>query len=124
MYQFCDLVLFHQIKELLFRQIAVPYHINIEKTKRWTYLAKDTRMFMDMIILDECRYIYDWMPTIDMIEAGMDSIDRQLCYRFALDALSKHSRWYNNEYFFGTAVIDQFKKGFEAKVLAPRVRIN
>lgn len=124
MHQFCDLVLFHQIKELLFRQIAVPYHINIEKTKRWTYLAKDTRMFMDMIILDECRYIYDWMPTIDMIEAGMDSIDRQLCYRFALDALSKHSRWYNNEYFFGTAIIDQFKKGFEAKVLAPRVRIN
>ena len=57
MYLFCDLVLFHQIKELLFRQISVPYHINIERTKRWTYLAKDTRMFMDMIVLDECRYV-------------------------------------------------------------------
>jgi hypothetical protein len=124
MYLFCDLVLFHQIKELLFRQIAVPYHINIEKTKRWTYLAKDTRMFMDMIVLDECRYVYDWMPTVDMIEAGMDSIDRQLCYRFALDALGKHRRWYNNEYFFGTAVIDQFQEGFEAKFLAPRIIIN
>lgn len=124
MYQFCDLVLFHQITELLFRQIAVPYHINIEKTKRWTYLAKDTRMFMDMIVLDECRYVYDWMPTVDMIEAGMDSIDRQLCYRFALDALGKHRRWYNNEYFFGTAVIDQFQEGFEAKFLAPRIIIN
>lgn len=121
---FCDLVLFHQIKELLFRQIAVPYHINVEKTKRWTYLAKDTRMFMDMIILDECRYVYDWMPTIDMIEAGIDSIDRQLCYRFALDALGKHRRWYNNEYFSGTAVIDQFQKGFEAKCLVPRIIIN
>ena len=124
MYQFCDLVLFHQVKELLFRQIAVPYHINIEKTKRWTYLAKETRMFMDMIVFDECRYIYDWMPTIDMIEAGMDSIDRQLCYRFALDALGKHRRWYNNEYFSGTAVIDQFEEGFEAKFLAPRIKIN
>jgi hypothetical protein len=123
-YQFCDLVLFHQIKELLFRQIAVPYHINIERTKRWTYLAKDTRMFMDMIVLDECRYVYDWMPTVDMIEAGMDSIDRQLCYRFALDALGKHRRWYNNEYFFGTAVISQFQKSFEAKCLAPRIIIN
>ncbi len=124
MYQFCDLVLFHQIKELLFRQIAVPYHINIEKTKRWTYLAKNTRMFVDMIILDECRYVYDWMPTIDMIKAGMDSIDRQLCYRFALDALGKHRRWYNNEYFSGTAVIDQFQEGFEAKFLKPRIIIN
>jgi hypothetical protein len=124
MYMFCDLVLFHQINDLLFRQLAVPYHVNIEKTKRWTYMAKDTRMFMDMIILDECRYIYDWMPTIDMIEASMDSIDRQLCYRFALDALGKHRRWYNNEYFFGTAVIGQFEEGFEAKTLAPRIKIN
>ncbi|MBO1050503.1 MULTISPECIES: class I SAM-dependent methyltransferase [Dolichospermum] len=124
MYQFCDVVLFHQIKELLFRQIAVPYHVNIEKTKRWTYLAKDTQMFMDMIILDECRYIYDWMPTVDMIEAGMDSIDRQLCYRFALDALGKHRRWYNNEYFFGTSIIGQFEEGFEAKSLEPRIKIN
>lgn len=123
-YQFCDVVLFHQIKELLIRQIAVPYHINIEKTKRWTYVAKETRMFMDMIILDECRYIYDWMPTVNMIEAGMDSIDRQLCYRFALDALTKHRRWYNTEYFCGTAIIDQFEKGFRAKFLSPRVRIN
>ena len=124
MYQFCDVVLFHQIKELLFFQLAVPYHVNIEKTKRWTYLAKDTRMFMDMIILDECRYIYDWMPTVDMIEAGMDSIDRQLCYRFVLDSLGKNRRWYNNEYFFGTSVIGQFEEGFEAKTLASRITIN
>ncbi|NER79220.1 MAG: class I SAM-dependent methyltransferase [Leptolyngbya sp. SIO1D8] len=121
---FCDLVLFHQIKELLFRQLAVPYHVNIERTKRWTYLAKETRMFMDMTVLDECRYVYDWMPTIDMIEAGMDSIDRQLCYRFALDALGKNRRWYNNEYFYGTAVVDQFKEGFRAKILEPRIVIN
>lgn len=124
MYQFCDLVLFDQIKDLLFRQLAFPYHVNIEKTKRWTYIAKDTRMFMDMIILDQCRYIYDWMPTVDIIEAAMDSTDRQLCYRFALDALRKHTRWYNNEYFFGTAVIDQFKEGFKAKSLEPRIKIN
>ena len=124
MYPFCDVVLFHQIKKLLFFQLAVPYHVNIEKTKRWTYIAKDTRMFMDMIILDECRYIYDWMPTVDMIEAGMDSIDRQLCYRFVLDSLGKNRRWYNNEYFFGTSVIGQFEEGFEAKTLASRITIN
>jgi len=31
-YQFCDLVLEHQIVELLFRQVAVPYHVNVERT--------------------------------------------------------------------------------------------
>jgi hypothetical protein len=119
-YQFCDLVLEHQIVELLFRQVAVPYHVNVERTRRWRYQAKETPMFMDMTILDECRYLYDWMPTIEMVSAGFSDIERQLAYRFALDAVSKHRRWYNSEYFFGTAVIDQFSEPFEAKVLQPR----
>jgi len=110
----------HQIVELLFRQVAVPYHVNVERTRRWRYQAKDTPMFMDMTILDECRYLYDWMPTTEMVSAGFSNIERQLAYRFALDGVSKHRRWYNSEYFFGTAVIDQFTEPFEAKILHPR----
>jgi hypothetical protein len=123
-YNFCDLVLFHQIMELLFRQVAFPYHVNVEKTKRWTYQAKDTPMFMDMIVLDECRYLYDWMPTSDRISYGISDSQRQLAYRFALDGVSKHRRWYNPEYFSGTAVVDQFTENFEAKTLMPRENIN
>lgn len=122
-YQFCDLVLEHQIVELLFRQVAVPYHVNVEMTRRWRYQAKQTPMFMDMTILDECRYLYDWMPTTEMVSAGFFDIERQLAYRFALDGVSKHRRWYNNEYFFGTAVIDQHTKPFEAKILHPRISL-
>jgi hypothetical protein len=77
-------------------------------------------MFMDMTIMDECRYLYDWMPTTEMVSAGFSNIERQLAYRFALDGVSKHRRWYNSEYFFGTAVIDQFTEPFEAKILQPR----
>ncbi|MGB8364826.1 MAG: hypothetical protein ACLQUZ_12765 [Rhizomicrobium sp.] len=119
-YQFCDLVLGHQLVELLFRQVAVPYHVNIETTRRWRYQAKETPMFMDMTILDECRYLYDWMPTTEMVSAGFSNTERQLAYRFALDAVSKHRRWYNSEYFFGTAVIDQHTDPFAAKILHPR----
>ncbi|WP_211415289.1 class I SAM-dependent methyltransferase [Agrobacterium tumefaciens] len=122
-HQFCDLVLGHQVVELLFRQIAVPYHVNVDKTERWRYQAKDTPMFMDLTILDECRYLYDWMPTIEMFTAGFSDIERQLSYRFALDAVSKHRRWYNSEYFFGTAVIDQYTEPFEARILKPRVEL-
>ncbi len=123
-YQFCDLVLFHQIMELLFRQVAVPYHVNVEKTKRWLYQAKDTPMFLDMFVFDECRYLYDWMPTSDMFLFGISDIERQLVYRFALDGVSKHRRWYNPEFFSGTAVVDQYTDNFEAKTLMPRERIN
>lgn len=121
---FCDVFLFHQVVELLVRQLSVPYHVNIEATTRWTYKAKQHRMFLDLIVLDECRYVYDWMPTIDMIDNGLGSLNRQLAYRFALDGMNKHRRWYNNEVFSGTAVVDQYQTGFEAKVLSPRIRIN
>jgi hypothetical protein len=122
-YNFCDLVLFHQILELLFRQIACPYHVNIEKTKRWSYKSdgKHTQMFSDMFVLDECRYLYDWMPTMDMISNGFQNLERQFSYRFALDAISKHRHWYNQEYFFGTAVVSMCKRNdFEPKVLSRR----
>jgi hypothetical protein len=98
----------------------VPYHVNVEVTRRWRYQAKETPMFMDMTILDECRYLYDWMPTTEMVSAGFSNLERQLAYRFALDGVSKHRRWYNNEYFFGTAVIDQDTDPFAAKTLYPR----
>lgn len=123
-YNFCDLVLFHQIIELLFRQLAIPYHVNVEKTKRWKYVAKETPMFMDMTVLDECRYLYDWMPTSDMVSVGINDIQRQLSYRFVLDGVSKHQRWYNPEFFFGTAVVDQHTAGFEAKTLSRRELIT
>lgn len=123
-YNFCDLFLFHQVLELLFRQVATPYHVNVERTKRWTYKAKDTRMFMDMIVLDECRYLYDWMPTSDMLSFNLSDIQRQLVWRFVLDGVSKHRRWYSSEYFSGTAVVDQHTKNFEAKILEPRIAIK
>lgn len=123
-YQFCDFMLDHQIVELLFRQIAVPYHVNVEMTRRWTYQAKDTPMFMDLTILDECRYLYDWMPTTEMVSSGFSDLERQLAYRFALDGVSKHRRWYNPEYFHGTAIIDQFTEPFEAKILKLRVQLG
>jgi hypothetical protein len=119
-YQFCDLVLFHQTIEALFRQVATPYQVNIKETKRWRYQAKDTPMFMDMIVLDECRYLYDWMPTTDMFSEAFKNIERQLTYRFALDGVAKHRRWYNPEYFFGSAVVDQYTDGFAAHLLPPR----
>lgn len=123
-YQFCDLFLFHQIKELLVRQLSVPYHINIEKSERWQYRAKETDMFMDMFVLDECRYLYDWMPSIGTIDKCLDDLERQFVFRFVLDAISKHRQHYCTELFFGTAVTSAHEKGFGLKELKQRKPIK
>jgi len=67
-YVFCDVFLFHQLKDILVGQLTAPYFYNVEYTKRWHYKAKETEMFMDCITYDECRYVFDWMPTVDMLE--------------------------------------------------------
>lgn len=121
---FCDVFLFHQLKDILFGQLTSPYFYNVSKTKRWTYIAKTTRMFTDLITYDECRYVFDWMPTVDMFEQGIYDPNRQLSLRFAVDTLAKNRRWYNDEFFQGTAIIDQNEKGFEAKTLRKRIKIN
>ena len=77
---FCDVFLFHQLKDLLIRQVSVPYHINIAKSRRWRYKAKETEMYMDMLVFDECRYLYDWMPTIDMLRSNLANIESELCF--------------------------------------------
>ena len=120
----CDVFLFHQLKELLARQLCVPYHLNIEKTDRWTYKAKDTQMFTDLLVFDECRYLYDWMPTLDMLEANLNNIDMELSIRLILDSVSKHTLNYNKEYFFGTSALDIGIKGFEDKILKKRKNIK
>ncbi|MFC7348292.1 hypothetical protein ACFQO9_16355 [Chryseobacterium zhengzhouense] len=119
-YVFCDVFLFHQLKDILIGQLTSPYFYNVDWTKRWTYKAKETEMFMDLITYDECRYIFDWMPTLDMFEEGVEDWNRQLSLRFAMDSITKQRRWYNEEFFNGTAVVDQGTKTFEAKELKKR----
>ena len=124
--QLCDLFLFHQIKEFLVRQLAVPYHTNLTKTRRWSYKAKKTRMFTDLFVFDECRYLYDWMPSIGMIkESLLKDINRQLIFRFVLDGVSRHNRRLIDELFYGTAAICKFQyKGLEFENLRLRKFIN
>ena len=120
---FCDVFLFHQLKDLLIRQITIPYQLNVAKSSRWQYKAKETEMFQDLFLFDECRYVYDWMPTIDMLTENLENPGIQLSYRYILDAVSKHTRWYNNEFFSGCAVISDGVKGFNSKKFKPRETI-
>lgn len=123
-YVFCDVFLFHQVMDILIRQLCVPYHYNAKLLKRWTYKAKKTDMLMDVIPFEECRYVYDWMPTIDMFENGIDDLERQLILRFALDGISKHSHWYSEEFLSGTAVTSFDKEGFHVHEFAPRIKLE
>lgn len=120
----CDVFMFHQLTQLLVTQITIPYFLNIEKTKRWTYKAKETQMYTDLFIFDECRYVFDWMPTINMLEFNLNNIDIELSYRLILDSIAKNLHNYNWDIFYGTHAIGLNDKEYKEKLLKVRKRIK
>ena len=124
LFQFCDVPTETLAFDLLVCQLAYPLHYVTDAVRRWTYIAKATRMFLDVIVFDEARYIYDWMPLAELLECGVLDDAQQLSYRFALDGLAKNRRWYNMELFHGSAVVDQSEKGFAAKYLRLREEVT
>ena len=109
-YSFCDVFLFHQILEVLLAQISVPYYCKIDKIKRWTYRAKQHKMFTDLIIYDQARYIIDWLPTPEMISDLNFDLQIELSTRYLLDAFSKNNFYFLSHLFCGCNVVQRTDK--------------
>jgi hypothetical protein len=125
LYQFCDYPSLWLAFDAVTGQLSYPTHYVVDRVRRWSYRAKATDMFLDALVFDECRYLYEWLPTVDLLAEGLDDIRQQLCYRFALDGLGKHLHWYHqNSCFAGTTVISVTNPRFRDHVLAPRERIT
>lgn len=126
MYMFCDVPSDELTLFPILAQYAYPMHYNTEETKRYTYTAsgKKTKMYTDVIPFDSCRYIYDWLPSTELVDSSFELLSHQLIYRFALDGIAKHTKSYNDEYLFGTHIVGVNNEGFHEKILTPRVNIQ
>lgn len=105
-------------------QLSYPMHYVCDKANRLTYVAKEKRMFTDLMVFDECRYIYDWIPATHQIIKSFSNPSWQYTFRFGLDGLIKQRINYNNEFFFQGSVVSKTVPTFEAKQLPKRTRIN
>jgi len=125
MHLFCDVPNRELALLPLIAQFSRPMHYNVTETKRFSYVAegKETEMFTDVIPFDACRYIYDWLPPVDLTVDSFDAEPHQLVYRFALDGLVKHTIRYNNDYLYGLHVAGVNHRGFTEKLLKPRRRM-
>ena len=124
MYQFLDKpngILFF---DSVINQLSSPMHYVSDKALRFTYVAKKKRMFTDVLLFDDCRYIYDWLPAIHQIPKAFSNLSWQYTYRFALDGLIKQRLYYNNEFFFSGSVVSKTTLGFEAKKMKDRIHIS
>lgn len=123
-YQFLDKVHMNMVYDIVINQLAYPYHNVMHKNKRFLYRAKKKRMYTDITIYDECRYIYEWLPAIDQLYSAFMNKSWQYVFRFALDGLVKQREAYNNEFFYQGSVVSYTVKDFPKIELSERVVIE
>ena len=123
-FQFLDKPSRELYSELALRQMSYPLHPVCDKSLRFSYIAKKRRMFTDVVVLDDCRYIYDWLPLSPQAEDAIRDEQKLYIFRFALDGLIKQRMAYGANYFFGGSVVGKGVPGFGTKDYPARKRIS
>ncbi len=60
---------------------------------------------------------------MDMLEANLDNVQIELSFRYIMDALGKHTRYFQEEIFNGTAAVPMGYDRFEPKIYTERQEI-
>lgn len=102
---FCDIPLPHLLINSLFGIYGHPYFSNPRAALRLSYVAKKTRMYTDVMLLDQCRYYFDYLPTIDLFPRRFQSLGYQLVLRTCLDRIGRHDFVSSSHPFRGAALI-------------------
>ena len=105
-------------------QLAHPSHCNVREVRRYRYTAKKMEMFLDVLPFDECRYVYDWQSVFSLMPGDWANRSHQLIFRFAIDAIAKSSRWYQNDFLHGCHSIGTDYNGFPAAELRRRRNLS
>lgn len=77
---------------------------NPRESLRLKYQAKETEMFTDLSVFDECRYYYDWFPTVEQSPSRFESIAFQVLARCILDRIER-SDWKSDSHPFRGAAV-------------------
>jgi hypothetical protein len=101
---FCDRPMPNLLVNSLFGIYSRPYFPNPRGSLRISYVAKDTRMYTDCLLLDQCRYYFDFWPTIDLIPHRFRSPEFQLILRICLDRMGRHD-WNSSSHPFRGAAL-------------------
>lgn len=124
-YSFCDMPMEHLWLELLLNQFGHPYHTNIDNHRRYRYKAKERSMCIDILTLDKCRALYDWLLMLEYFIHDMKDHNRQMVTKMCIDAIDKQLLHIVEEAYFGAALvgIDSYEWS-KYKFLPTRINLN
>lgn len=101
---FCDVPLPHLLINSALGIYGRPYFPNPRRSARYSYVAKKATMYTDLLLFDQCRYYFDFLPTLDLLPKRFESIGYQLVLRACLDRIERHDFSSSSNPFRGCAL--------------------
>lgn len=95
----CDIPMKNLLVELLIGLYGYPYIAHAGKAMSVKYKAKETWMFANVFIFDQCRYLYDFLPTIDLWESFFSDLPNQAIIRACIDGIRRNHFELNDALF-------------------------
>lgn len=120
-----DTPLKNLIAELVIGQYSFPYITNLNSQLSLKYKAKETWMYSDVFILDQCRYLYDFLPTLELMEDFFDNnIGEQIVIRCCIDGILRNHYNLNSHLLKGGFIESLHDERFPNSRLDDRININ
>ncbi len=119
----CDIPMKNLLIELLMGIYGHPYIAHAGKTIGLKYKAKDTWMYSNVFVFDQCRYLYDFLPTLDLWESFFENYPNQTIIRGCIDEIRRNHLYLNNS-LFKWGFIEDVHGQFGSSQLSERVNLN
>jgi hypothetical protein len=101
---FCDVPLSNLLINSLLGIYSHPYFPNPRQSLRFSYTAKNTKMYTDVFVFDQCRYYFGYLPTLDLIPQRFQSLPYQMVLRACLDRIGRYDFSSSAHPFSGSAL--------------------
>jgi hypothetical protein len=101
---FCDVPLPNLLINAMLGLYGYPYFPNPRRSFRRVYRAKATPMFLDVLLLDQCRSFFDWFPTLPVAEGRFNDMAFQVLARALIDRIGWHDWGSETHPFHGSAL--------------------
>lgn len=95
----CDIPMKNLLIELLIGLYGHPYIVHAGKTLGLKCKAKETWMYSNVFVFDQCRYLYDFLPTLDLWESFFKNLPNQTIIRACIDEIRRGHLSLNNSLF-------------------------
>lgn len=119
----CDTPMKNLLIELLIGLYGHPYIAHAGKSLGLKYKAKETWMYSNVFIFDQCRYLYDFLPTLDLWESFFKNFANQTVIRGCIDEIRRQHLFLNSS-LFKWGFIEGIGEGFGCAELSERINLN